>query len=354
MGERRRSLEVRVVSAAEAALAEQNYVSPIDVLVGVGWLTPQALDIWRQGRAEDLEGLAQANFEKLSAAMVIRDRWAADRGLHPSPTAYIARTRDRRQLRFSRSCDANVEAAYRTHWVSSELSEAERRRMEEKQNAAPDLVVIAALNDWRCTACSDTGELLIMESPGPVCLVCADLDHLVLLPAGDAALTRRAKKASGLSAVVVRFSRSRHHYERIGLLVEEAALDQAEQDCLADEEARWRRRQREEQRRVEQDLVFQAEFVGAVRRLFPACPPQRAEATAQHAGARRSGRIGRSAAGRALDPAAITLAVVASVRHVDTPYDALLMSGVARADARAQVADQIETVLDSWRVATVG
>lgn len=175
MAEQRRSLEARVVGAAEAALAEQSYVSPIDVLVGIGWLTPPAVDRWRQGRAEDLERLAQVNLDKLSAAMAILDRWATDRGLHPSQTAYVARTRDRHQLRFSRSGDADIEAAYRTHWVASELSEAKRRRMEEKQNAAPDLVVIATLNDWTCTACSGTGELLIIDhgEPGtclpPVC-----------------------------------------------------------------------------------------------------------------------------------------------------------------------------------------
>ncbi len=54
------------------------------------------------------------------------------------------------------------------------------------------------------------------------------MDHLVFLPAGDATLTRRAKTASRLWAVVVRFSRSRKRYEREGLLVEEAALERAE------------------------------------------------------------------------------------------------------------------------------
>ncbi len=69
----------------------------------------------------------------------------------------------------------------------------------------------------------------------------------------------------------------------------------------------------------------------------PGCPAERAEAIAQHAGA-----------GRALDPAAM----VASVRHIDTPYDTLLMSGVGRAHARVEVTDQfVETILDSWRVA---
>ena len=233
------------------------------MLIGVGWLTPQAVDQWRQGRADDLERVAQVNLRKLSAAMAIFRRWAADRGLHPSEIAYVARTRDRRQLRFSRSGDAGIEAAYRTHWVSPELSETKRRRIQERQSAVPDLVVIAALNNWRCTVCSGTGELLMMEGPGPVCMVCADLDHLVFLPAGNAVLTRRAKKASALSAVVVGFSRSRHRYERQGLLVEEAALDQAER--------MWPTRSPQRSRRAPAERLDS--LATEVRRLFPGCPP---------------------------------------------------------------------------------
>jgi hypothetical protein len=41
--------------------------------------------------------------------------------------------------------------------------------------------------------------------------------------------------------------------------------------------------------------------------------------------------------------------VVASVRHTDTRYDELLMSGVARADARDRVREDIDRVLASWR-----
>lgn len=63
---------------------------------------------------------------------------------------------------------------------------------------------------------------------------------------------------------------------------------------------------------------------------------------------RGSGRVGRSAAGRALDPEAITLAVLASVRHLDTRHDGLLMSGTLRSDARAMVSADVERVLDGW------
>jgi hypothetical protein len=216
-------------------------------------------------------------------------------------------------------------------------------------SARSDLLVIAPIGDFTCANCGGTDDFLKMEDAGPFCLTCADLDTLVFLPAGDAALTRRAKKGSTLSAVVVRWSRSRRRYERQGTLVEPAALEQAEQQCLADEEARARRRERDGERRADEDVRLQAAFAERIRALFPGCPRPRATAIAQHAVTRGSGRVGRSAAGRALADEAVTLAVVASVRHEDTRYDQLLMAGVPRDEARAQVRDTVDAVLDRWR-----
>ncbi len=42
--------------------------------------------------------------------------------------------------------------------------------------------------------------------------------------------------------------------------------------------------------------------------------------------------------------------MIASVRHVDTPHDRPLMSGVSQADARHQVPDQVSDVVDSWKI----
>jgi len=182
-----------------------------------------------------------------------------------------------------------------------------------------------------------------------MCLDCADLGHLEYLPSGDAALTRRATKASRLSAVVVRWNTRRHRYERQGILAEPAAIEQAARECLSDADARARRRERDEVRRADQDVQFRGEFAAAIREQFPGCPPDRAEAIAFHAAARGSGRVGRSAAGRALDPDAVHLAVVASVRHVDTGYDDLLMSGLDRQSARAHVRHQVDDIVDAWR-----
>jgi hypothetical protein len=218
-------------------------------------------------------------------------------------------------------------------------------------SGSPELLVIAASRPWACAFCSaqfGRGNFLTMDDAGPLCMDCADLGHLEYLPRGDAALTRRAKKYSRLSAVVVQWSRTRNRYERQGILAEEQAIAAAEAECLADAELRERRRERDAQRRLVEDERFVADLAEAIRTQFPGCPPERADRIAQHAGARSSGRIGRTSAGRALDPDAVRMAVVAAVRHEDTRYEDLLMQGVPRLEARERVRDDIDEVLRGW------
>lgn len=96
-----------------------------------------------------------------------------------------------------------------------------------------------------------------------------------------------------------------------------------------------------------EDERFIADLATAVLAQFPHCPRERALRIAGHTGARSSGRIGRTGAGRALDPDAVRLAVVAAVRHQDTRYEDLLMSGVPRAEARDLVREDIDRVMAS-------
>src|SRR5439155_31474 len=149
--------------------------------------------------------------------------------------------------------DPATERAYRTHWTPPELPEPQRERLTARHSRPPDLVVIQPLAASTCTACSRSdADLLTMDDAAPLCLACADLDHLVFLPA------RAASAAS-------------------------------------------------------------------------------------------TGSVRRTAASRNRDNDAVTSAVVASVRPADTRYDALLMSGVPRAEARRQVRADIDDVLDAWR-----
>jgi hypothetical protein len=320
----------------------------VDVCLGLGWLHQVNVDDWRHGRVDDLEYFLPVHHSRLIDLLVYLQEWASERGLQRAEAEYVSAGRGQRQLRFLSDGNPQAEAAWRVRWMSADLDDRKRARITKAQDSAPDLLVIQPLKEFTCAECQGTGDMLIMDEPGPLCLACADLDHLVFLPSGDAALTRRAKKASGLSAVVVRWSRSRKRYERQGLLVEEAALEQAEQHCLADEDARMRRRERDRESRAAEDVELAASMAIRIRRLFPRCPAGRAEAIAGHTSLRGSGRVGRSAAGRALDEHAITLAVVASVRHKDTDYDSLLMSGVPRDIARDQTRPAVDRILAAW------
>jgi len=227
-GKNRVPLADRVAKAAEAALAAQHFVSAVDILTGIGWLDAGAVERWRRRQIDCLEEAIQTNPSRISEAMRLFRAWAAARGLSASETTYVDRTPRRQTLRFSRSGNPAIEASYQTHWASPELSGKKRERLAEKASRAPELVVVQPLNtEWICHRCGGTGDLLMMESPGPACLRCVGLEDLAYLPAGDALLTRRAKAKSTRYAVVVRFSRTRRRYERQGLLVEPQALADA-------------------------------------------------------------------------------------------------------------------------------
>lgn len=216
-----------------------------------------------------------------------------------------------------------------------------------------DIRVFFSYSDSRCDECQEelgSGELIALTKPRKVlCLSCADLDHLVYLPAGDAALTRRARKHSRLSAVVLKWSKARKRNERQGVLIEEAALKLAEKECLEDEDVRAQRRVREAQRREKQDREYIKQFIEAVLDLYPKCPASTAKSIAEHACLKYSGRVGRSAAAKSFDVSAVRLAVVAHVRHAETDYDELLMGGWDRYDARQHIADQVDSVLSKWQ-----
>ncbi len=215
-----------------------------------------------------------------------------------------------------------------------------------------DVKVFISTRESRCGECAeDLGRkawIFLAGDRGALCLTCADLDHLVFLPAGDASLTRRSRAHSRLSAVVLKWSSARKRYERQGLLVEESALEQAEAECLGDAAARASRRDRAAARRAELDMEFLGRFAERIHQLFPRCPADRPEQIAAHACQKYTGRVGCSAAAKTLAEGAVRLAVTAHVRHRETMYDDLLARGTARLDARHQVREQVERVLATW------
>jgi hypothetical protein len=216
-----------------------------------------------------------------------------------------------------------------------------------------ELRVFISNRDSTCDDCLEAlgrrAWIFLAGERGALCLACADLDHLVFLTAGNPALSRRARKHSVLSAVVLKWSAARKRYERQGLLVEAAALDRAEQECLADADARARRQARAAERREELDHEYVEQFAQRLRDLFPACPHGREHLIAEHSCRKFSGRVGRSAAAKRFDEEMVRLAVIAHIRHTETRYDNLLASGLERRAARGEVQDDVRRVLQSWQ-----
>jgi hypothetical protein len=138
-------------------------------------------------------------------------------------------------------------------------------------------VVFSLIKESVCSECRvelPRSALLSVEGDRALCLSCADLDHLVFLPTGNTALTRRATRQSGLRRVVVRFSRVRKRYERQGVLVERQGLERAEAECFGDEEARAARRGREAARRQALDRRYVEEFARKPQAIKLAVKPR--------------------------------------------------------------------------------
>ena len=268
-------LVTRVTTAAEAALADHQYASFIDVLTGMNLL--QNVQAWHNGRVQYLDEMVQGSPEKLLKVIELFQQWAAQRGLRREDLPPHASFIPRPPKYHTASQYPVLEQAFRLHFVSPQLPEKKLEKLREKVSAAAPPTVFSIVKASKCSQCNrelGKGELLTMQGNQPLCMECADLDHLVYLGSGDAALTRRATKHSGLWAVVVRFSRSRGRYERQGVLVQPEALEKAEEECLADADLRAARQARDAERRQFEDVELAERMAERIRELYPGCPPE--------------------------------------------------------------------------------
>lgn len=314
-------LDTRIAPIAEAALTDRQFVTAIDVLIGLGWLVESRVGLWRRGLVTSLDRCIRADSTQTSDVLDALKGWAEQRGFQRWDTDYCG-------LRFTADGDTETERGFRTRWAAHEQPEP---KTSPPRSREPKLLSID--HAWECGTCGETRELLLKDTAGGICLECVGLAHLVYLPSGDAALTRRTKKASRLTAGVVRWNSRYARYERHGTLTEQRAIEQAARECLQDNATRL----------IQADL--RGEIVDGLRTQFPGCPPARADAIAYYAAVRGSRRRTRS---RTSDPDSIRRAVACSVRHIDTDYDDLLLSAVDPREARATVQDRVDDILNAW------
>ena len=83
-------------------------------MIGIGWLNPDKLADWQQGKVPYLEQVIIANLHKISKIMKEFKSWAVHSKLKPSVRVYQHKSS---RLRFSKTGEFNIETAYRTHYV---------------------------------------------------------------------------------------------------------------------------------------------------------------------------------------------------------------------------------------------
>src|SRR5437016_1035137 len=180
-------LEDRVIRAAEAALADHQYVSLIDVLTGMRLLHPSHVEAWRKGRLDSLEEMIQGSPDKTSRSIGTFLKWASEKGLQPSEARYVRATRSGTvDLRFTMCGDTATERNWRIHYVSPALTGLKRQAVEEGLQKAPEPVVFLIVRDSQCTECGielPQDSFLFMDASQALCLACAGLAELEYLPA---------------------------------------------------------------------------------------------------------------------------------------------------------------------------
>lgn len=111
-------------------------VTPIDVLVRTSRLTKKQVNEWRFGKIDYLERVLAGNLSQFSRLLRILARHCQAMGLKPSATIY---TRwgvhgKRPPLRFTKSGEPHLEAAYSCHFISSyrpEMKAVEESKQQE-------------------------------------------------------------------------------------------------------------------------------------------------------------------------------------------------------------------------------
>jgi len=99
-------------------LKEKGYVSVVDLLMKLDYLSRADYEQWRYGRIEYLEKVCKVNLSKLSFINKHLRQISNDLNLQKSWTYYKKYGKsNKKKLRFSKSNDEKIEKYYSTHHV---------------------------------------------------------------------------------------------------------------------------------------------------------------------------------------------------------------------------------------------
>lgn len=219
----------------------------------------------------------------------------------------------------------------------------------EKPEKPDTPVVFDIVRPSVCSVCGDelgSGCMIMVRDGKAICAECGEFDHLRYLPSGNRAVTLRATKYSRAVLVVVRWSRSRKRYERQGILAEKEAIEQAQEECLTEKDLSRVREMSEAMARGYISQQYLDAFSAMLGERWPGCPAEDATFISEQA---TRWRWARSEQVPEPTPELVDTAVLDRIRHRHTEYDRLIFGGMEREKARAQMAAEVEKIVQAWR-----
>jgi hypothetical protein len=124
-------LEKKVKQLVHSLAYEKGFVSSIDILIRLNYLSILDYESWRFGKVEYLEKVCKANLGKLSLINKAIRKNAKELKLESSWTSYHKFGKgENRKLIFSKSRDPKIEDVYATHYLDK------KRILELKGNKA--------------------------------------------------------------------------------------------------------------------------------------------------------------------------------------------------------------------------
>lgn len=113
-----RKLKENVRRSAALLIRKKGYISPVDMLMELDYLSLKDYEDWRKNKIPYLEKACQTNLSKLSIIMKELKQYATENNLKSSWTAYHKWGKGPKvKLQFSKTGKEEIEKAYATHYV---------------------------------------------------------------------------------------------------------------------------------------------------------------------------------------------------------------------------------------------
>ena len=114
-------LKNKIKLVGKEIIKDKGYLSSIDVLLKLEYLSEKDYENWRFGKVEYLEKVCGVNLKKLSTINKTIKEISGQWNLKKSWTAYNKYGKGKKiRLRFSKSGNKQIEEAYATHYLNIE------------------------------------------------------------------------------------------------------------------------------------------------------------------------------------------------------------------------------------------